>query len=298
MPGSQVAIGHRLGESRPAGGQDHRPYRVDCWRLDELDESSGPPGRNSISDAGGPDLGPEPRVDGTLVHANQPLAVSSMAVACQHPSPASAPACGGTCITPTRNFPLSADHLLNIIQYNVLVGLIANKTAIGVWPSCETGKTRRPNRTGVPDTLMPTVLQMRQHHSSWIDMMPFPRVRDNLIRWQGSFDHAEFLRDLIGETGGTAPPHEKDWREIPPSTMTLEMAHQGAADGNQQGLIVWGEAHELSSWELTPGFLSKWMWAVEGCEEFLIEMSNRWRLARGEQPMRLTARGPREIMGS
>lgn len=55
----------------------------------------------------------------------------------------------------------------------------------------------------------------------------------------------------------------------------------------RKGLIVWGEPHETQSWEATPGFLAKWAWAVEGCEE-LVETSNRWRMQRGEEPIRLS----------
>ena len=55
--------------------------------------------------------------------------------------------------------------------------------------------------------------------------------------------------------------------------------------GIAKGLIIWGEPHDTSSWEVTPGFLAKWPWAMEGCDD-LIESSNRWRLMRGEEPMR------------
>ncbi|KAF7555942.1 hypothetical protein G7Z17_g1766 [Cylindrodendrum hubeiense] len=55
----------------------------------------------------------------------------------------------------------------------------------------------------------------------------------------------------------------------------------------RKGLIVWGEPHEMQSWEATPGFLTKWSWVVEGCED-LVEISNRWRMKRGEEPMRLS----------
>jgi hypothetical protein len=55
----------------------------------------------------------------------------------------------------------------------------------------------------------------------------------------------------------------------------------------RNGLIVWGEPHDRQSWEATPSFLEKWAWAVEGCDE-LVKCSNRWRLMRGEEPMRLS----------
>jgi hypothetical protein len=55
----------------------------------------------------------------------------------------------------------------------------------------------------------------------------------------------------------------------------------------RKGLIVWGEPYDMRSWEATPGFLAKWSWAVEGCDD-LIQSSNRWRQMRGEEPIRLS----------
>lgn len=74
-----------------------------------------------------------------------------------------------------------------------------------------------------------------------------------------------------------------------PPLLTLPSGNIDADDGGK-GLIVWGEPHEIQNWEATPGFLAKWAWAVEGCEE-LVEISNRWRMRRGEDPMRLSVVG-------
>ncbi|KAH6676097.1 hypothetical protein F5X68DRAFT_38826 [Plectosphaerella plurivora] len=296
---TQRARRHRLGENKPAGGQDPRPYRVDCWRLDEVEESPSLPA-NATPDDEYPSLEPTPSMDAPLIDRDQPLAVPSMAVASRQLPSGSAFIYRDSCVMTAGSFPLSADHLLHIIQFNVLIGLKSNKNAIGVWSHCRDGRTPLPDRPGVPDTLMPTALQMDQYHSVWIDMIPFPGMRDNLIRWEGYFSHREFLRDLVGETATNAPlSGHACWNDIRKSmsTMTIEVT-EDCADKDQQGLIVWGEAHELSSWELTPGFLAKWMWAIEGCEKLLVESSNRWRLARGDEPMRLTAKGSRAILGS
>jgi hypothetical protein len=56
----------------------------------------------------------------------------------------------------------------------------------------------------------------------------------------------------------------------------------------RRGLIVWGEPHVKQNWEATPEFLKKWSWAVQGCDD-LLASSNRWRLARGEEPLSLPA---------
>jgi hypothetical protein len=39
----------------------------------------------------------------------------------------------------------------------------------------------------MPDALAPTRLQMDVPHAPWINMIPFPRMRDNLIRWEAGF---------------------------------------------------------------------------------------------------------------
>ncbi|KAJ5093781.1 hypothetical protein N7456_009642 [Penicillium angulare] len=55
----------------------------------------------------------------------------------------------------------------------------------------------------------------------------------------------------------------------------------------RQGFIVWGEPHDLNSWEVTPGFLKKWAWTMQGCDE-LISSTNHWRGIRGEAPLRFS----------
>ncbi|KAF7587230.1 hypothetical protein BBP40_007543, partial [Aspergillus hancockii] len=132
-----------------------------------------------------------------------------------------------------------------------------------------------------------------RYHSIWINVIPFPRIRDNLIRCEGLFDHGELMQDLIGELMSSMRAPR---RRGTPGTATvpeprLPLALSSGCDTDEvtagrKGLIVWGEPHEMQSWEATPGFLAKWTWAVEGCEE-LVEISNYWRMKRGEEPMRL-----------
>lgn len=158
----------------------------------------------------------------------------------------------------------------------------------------------QPLDSNIPPSLAPTSLQQNRYHSIWIDVIPFPRIRDNLIRHEGLFDHWDLIHDLVGQSmssasltcvGGrtSAPPTAT--RRLP--SLTLPSGSIDADDGvtaGRKGLIVWGEPHEMQSWEATPGFLAKWAWAVEGCEE-LVEISNRWRVRRGEDPMQVSVSG-------
>ncbi|KAF5676633.1 hypothetical protein FHETE_2129 [Fusarium heterosporum] len=112
-------------------------------------------------------------------------------------------------------------------------------------------------RTSCPESLRPTKLQIEIEHHPWVDLLPIPRLRDNMLRGytSGAIDEDELCIDLLGLT----------------SSQGLEDAY----------LIVWGEAHDASSWEVSVGFLKKWGWLLKGCPE-LVESTNRWRQQRGE----------------
>ncbi|KAK4198614.1 hypothetical protein QBC40DRAFT_90896 [Triangularia verruculosa] len=91
------------------------------------------------------------------------------------------------------------------------------------------------NRT----SLRPTPLQQRVPHKGWIDSVPFPRLRDNLIMYQDVYDTAEFYSDMVN--GGS----------------------QGYQDDECAVLCdPWGE----EGWELSEGFVRKWSPLLEGCE--------------------------------
>ena len=192
--------------------------------------------------------------------------------------------------TPQQNiFPLSADHLLHLIQFNVTRALTSNKNAIQALSmyatlqhpdpvSCVSLEVRAITRHGRPDgqtSLSATQLQMSRRHSPWIGMIPWPRVRDTLIERHAQFDHWEFLLNLVGEELPGANVDNDDGDEV---------------TSGRQGLIVWGEPHDTGSWEVTPGFLAKWVWAFAGCSE-VIDVSNRWRALRGAEPLRMSMVG-------
>ncbi|CZR67244.1 uncharacterized protein PAC_17143 [Phialocephala subalpina] len=212
-------------------------------------------------------------------------------------------------------FPLSSDHLLHLIHFNVFRALIYNKLMLNtttslvragtgiVLPShqnlCE-GLTLVRAKPGheLPSNLHPTTNQMSIAHSSWLNMFPFPRMRDNLIRRQQDFNHRDLCNDLFGELffknmqASAAYPSE-----FSPNPHPNPNPAWGAFEGEsywrnwdddvtagRKGFVVWGEPWDVNSWEVTPGFLNKWGWTLEGCEE-LIHSSNRWRAKRDEEPL-------------
>lgn len=206
---------------------------------------------------------------------------------------------------PTARISPTTDQLLHLIQYNTFRGLYNNKGILGTKAvSWTAGRSPEPFDVGfpafsvvlpiapgLPETLDPIEPQMTQAHSAWISTLPFPAMRGALIRNEMSFKHSEFISDIIGDL---VEPH------LFPSMPDLALGAPGpksrlVVSGGEEdegttwrnGLIVWGEPYLVASWEATPGFLQKWAWALEGCED-LLEATNRWRRVRGEKPLRLS----------
>jgi hypothetical protein len=87
----------------------------------------------------------------------------------------------------TLRFPLSPDYyLLTLIQYNVLRGLTANliiNNILSELPeTCVALTFPQHNLPSEPPPIfLPTPVQTRIPHSLWIDSIPDPHLRDNLI---------------------------------------------------------------------------------------------------------------------
>ncbi|KAH8684065.1 hypothetical protein BGZ61DRAFT_519676 [Ilyonectria robusta] len=109
-----------------------------------------------------------------------------------------------------------------------------------------------------PEWLRPTVLQVAVRHHPWIDLIPFPRMRDNILRAlaAGLLDNKELGFDILD----------------------VAVANDRR---NTASLIVWGEAWDPRGWEASVPFLQKWGWLLEGCP-VILEATNYWRQKRGE----------------
>ncbi|KAH0439233.1 hypothetical protein CcaCcLH18_03028 [Colletotrichum camelliae] len=210
---------------------------------------------------------------------------------------------------------LHADLLLHLIEQNVFRAFVSNANLLDVttaiasprnlptdgWLAppviyqgdmrCTITSTIHQINPNMPKSLDPTPTQATDTHSFWINVIPFARVRDNLIRWEACFDHNEFLRDLLGSViRAAAAKRRKNGGSISSSGCPLAMEESiDDPSAGRNGFVVWGEAHDKRNWEATPGFLKKWSWAVEGCDE-IVEISNNWRIIRGEEPIALPSR--------
>ncbi|KAK7177475.1 hypothetical protein PSPO01_16476 [Paraphaeosphaeria sporulosa] len=165
-------------------------------------------------------------------------------------------------------------HLHMLLQINVNRAFDCNATAIGVVLDHHNYDAISPfNKQGPllgtnslsqsqnwPESLRPTVLQFSIEHHPWIDLFPFPRLRDNIlmaIGQPGVCDEDELCHDLCHYSGGKTP---------------------------RAGFIVWGEASNPFNWEASPEFLQRWGYLLSECTE-LMEATNHWRARRREKPI-------------
>ncbi|CAK1361620.1 uncharacterized protein RHO25_004808 [Cercospora beticola] len=280
-----------------------RPFQVDRWRLDEIAylASQGAPAAPQGTTVA--DDWTQPESDSVTLQPPQPH---------QHyEKPLTCPVDGPPVTPPAIVFPLSTDHLIHLIQYNVFRAFVSNKRTLNTFltgwkdppPSPVTCPLSGPYvdntmiyplNPNTPPALVPTRLQQLQPHHLWLNLLPFPQMRDNLIMHEGLFDHWDMLGDLIGELLVIPPLLERKGGSQS-SRATGHTPGRSASSASVEGsdevtsgrtrLVVWGEPHESMNWEATPAFLTKWAWAVKGCGE-LLASSNRWRLERGEEPIR------------
>lgn len=167
--------------------------------------------------------------------------------------------------TSSATLPLSVDHqLIVMIQYNALRGVMSNLSILlhldgrkfEGWDSFYTEDLVIPPED-VPPALRQTELQRTIPHESWVDVIPYPNMRDNILQDQDKIDLDDLCDDFLGGL------------------------HQGLSEVQGRGIILWGEPWSEDGWEVSEGFAQKWSSILRGCEG-LIETSNRWREKRGE----------------
>ncbi|CAH0040518.1 unnamed protein product [Clonostachys solani] len=163
-----------------------------------------------------------------------------------------------------------ADQLLGLLQLNFIRSLTSNASLLGLrvdWLNCNSlshigliGPTNpyADEFSYLPETLIPTSIQSRTPHHPWIDLFPFPRMRDNL---------------LIAAEGMSEEEEIRLWNDIVENNTT--------SSGDWTGLIVWGDPWNPWNWEVTEAFTRNWGWLLKGCSE-VIHSSNHWRLSRGD----------------
>ena len=168
-------------------------------------------------------------------------------------------------------FPLSSDHLITLLQYNVLRAALANREIISrILPhsgtDCSSAVLRVLPRCfphdAIPTSLIPTHLQRAIPHEDWIDMIPHPGWRDNLILAVGTFDEDQLWADTMGVLFEGFP----------------------ASDCERRGVIAWYPPWDISGWEMSERFWRRCGWLLKGCEDALMA-TNKWRAQRGEAPI-------------
>jgi hypothetical protein len=163
-------------------------------------------------------------------------------------------------------------HLPLLLKYNVSSGLARNADILGVTEQYYDWYGISPlNKQGPllgtsaaiewPACLHPTKLQSSMEHHPWLDLFPWPTVRDNMLQafQYSELDYEDELCDDICEY------NDLDTRP---------------------NLIVWGASEDYRNWEIGPVFLEKWGWLLSGCVEVL-ETTNYWRVRRGEKMLSL-----------
>ncbi|KAG0651755.1 hypothetical protein D0Z07_1900 [Hyphodiscus hymeniophilus] len=207
------------------------------------------------------------------------------------------------CSTPSSsvNFPLSADHLIRLIHQNVFFALMQNKSILSTTTYLTKPAVQSPALVippsrdfcdgltlihpiiehPLPQSLHPTPLQSTIPHAAWLNIFPWPRFRDNLIVNESIFDGGDLLCDLFGDLFAYNGPSRNE----------IDFDKSGGGEkedgvhGGRRGLIIWGEPWDTEAWEVTQGFMEKWSWLLTGCED-LVEVSNRRRATRDEDPLR------------
>ncbi len=168
--------------------------------------------------------------------------------------------------TSVFEFPLSVDHeLFVLIQHNALRGAMANMSILlhlngrpfEGWVDFYTEDLPTPS-DNAPPSLQPTSLQKTVSHESWVDIIPYPVMRDNILKDQGNLDTDALCDDFLGGM------------------------YDGLSEVQSRGMILWGEPWSEDGWEVSDGFARKWSFLLKGCGD-LIESTNSWREARGEE---------------
>jgi len=105
-----------------------------------------------------------------------------------------------------------------------------------------------------PVSLFPTPRQLTVPHRLYIDIIPFPNLRDRILASQDTINELQLILDLMAD----------DWR-------------------------FWGaEPWEPEGWEIGERFAAKWWFLLD---DEILRMTNFWRKQRALQPLRLNRVG-------
>lgn len=159
------------------------------------------------------------------------------------------------------------DLLLHLVQLNLTRALMENAKILGLTsdklhdealsPFNTAGPWQYDFERSLPPSLQPTMIQRSILHHPWLDLLPIPQMRDNLIS-VGDFEEEEQL--------------------------CLDMKGCGSARSGNTGIIVWSDPWDPTGWEVTDSFARSWGWVIWNCRD-LAKSTNHWRAKRDERPL-------------
>lgn len=160
------------------------------------------------------------------------------------------------------------DSLLTLVSFNVFRAFLSNVRLLNfnyAMLNDETSVSPFLNRyyqQNLPLNFAPTAAQVIIRHHPVFDVFPDPQFRDAILLSSNASEGADICWDLVG---------------MPSLSHDLPI-----------GLLVWGEAHLVRSWEVSELFFDKHEVLLRSCTD-LIESTNSWRASRGEEPLSFKA---------
>ncbi|GLA21662.1 hypothetical protein AnigIFM62618_011693 [Aspergillus niger] len=137
--------------------------------------------------------------------------------------------------------------LLHLIQFNFIKALVQNMAILGLSSEQMDDDAISPfNKLGpwqaeqdyhddfgasLPPSLRATVIQRTVLHHPWLDLLPIPQMRDNLILAGESYDEMQLCLDMKGH---------------------------GRVHADNAGIIVWRDPWDAEGWEVTESFARSW----------------------------------------
>jgi hypothetical protein len=122
----------------------------------------------------------------------------------------------------------------------------------------------------LPQNWAPTIIQSTVPHHALLDTLPWPAARDRIIT-------------LFSLPEDTRPPEATG----PLGPLQLLWDMEDSAEGMR---ISEGHICDPTKWEVGQRMFERW-WFI--FDEQIIDQSNRWRSARGAEPLRLNSSGNR-----
>ncbi|KUJ15232.1 uncharacterized protein LY89DRAFT_735363 [Mollisia scopiformis] len=103
----------------------------------------------------------------------------------------------------------TSDHVLTLIKFNVFRALVHNAITLNLSvestlednalsPFASKSKSENPFMPLLPAVLQPTLIQRQIPHHPWLDLLPVPRMRDNIILAGEDYDGFDLCKDLCG----------------------------------------------------------------------------------------------------